>query len=35
MFAAILYIVTMSIALFVIATVVERGVNLWLYGRPD
>ncbi len=34
-FAAILYIVTMSIALFVITTVVERGVNLWLYGRPD
>ena len=34
-FAAILYIVAMSIALFVITTLVERGVNLWLYGRPE
>ena len=34
-FAAILYIVAMSITLFVITTVIERGVNLWLYGRPD
>ena len=34
-FAAILYIVTMSIALFVITTVIERGVNLWLYGKSD
>ena len=34
-FAAILYIVAMSIGLFVITTLVERGVNLWLYGRPE
>ena len=34
-FAAILYIVAMSIALFVITMVVERGVNLWLYDRPE
>ena len=34
-FAAILYIGAMSIGLFVITTLVERGVNLWLYGRPE
>ena len=34
-FAAILYIVAMSIALFVVTTIIERGVNTWLYGRPD
>lgn len=34
-FAAILYIVAMSIALFVITTLIERSVNLWLYGRPE